>query len=224
MLESYKEAHARLGALEFRLVTVALFAKNVTRKKFEDKRDELLCDFFVAEGDHEMAYTDEEKRRIVSYMHSKMDEVEPAAFATGLASEAAMLRVMSQVGTASSANEVRSMIETADSYVDCPACSRVRRCTLHRFLRHSRTIRVCHSTYHVCQAARKAKNEVVCAFRAKTSDCTLHLRGRRRRRRSSPMSVFLSAFQNTKTYLALLLFECLLLPFFQVIKGYFSRL
>ncbi|EOD22683.1 hypothetical protein EMIHUDRAFT_447624 [Emiliania huxleyi CCMP1516] len=117
-LQPYKEAHARLDALEFRLVTVALLAKNMTLKQLEDKKEELLRDFFAVEDDHEMAYTSEEKRRIVSHMHAKMDEVEPVAFDANLTSEAAMLRVMRQIGSVESANEVRCMIESSDSCVD----------------------------------------------------------------------------------------------------------
>ena len=117
-LRPYKEAHARLDALEFRLVTVALLAKNVTLKQLEDKKEELLSNFFAVEDDHEMAYTSEEKRRIAAYMQSKMDEVEPAAFDASLTSEATMIRVMSQVGGASTASEIRSLIEAADSDVN----------------------------------------------------------------------------------------------------------
>jgi len=117
-LDPYIQAHARLDALEFRLVTVALLAKNVTMEQLALKKEELLRDFFAAEDDHEMAYTEAEKRRIVSYMQSKMDEVEPAAFDSNLKSEDAMLRVMGQVG-ATSASEVRSIIKSADSYVSC---------------------------------------------------------------------------------------------------------
>ena len=58
-LQPYKASHARIDALEFRLITVALLAENVPRSLFIEKRDLLLRDFFeVEKREYDSPYTE----------------------------------------------------------------------------------------------------------------------------------------------------------------------